>query len=90
MELLIVVIISGMASGFCAELISFLVERFTILDAKLVKQIFLAPFGALFAWLLDVQGWDILVVGLASAFFNLLIIYYMTRPMTIQQLTTRR
>lgn len=90
MELLIVVIISGMASGFCAELISFFIERFTILDERLTKQIVLAPFGALFSWLLGAQGWDILVAGLASAFFNLLIMYYMTRPMTIQQLTTRR
>jgi len=90
MELLIVVIISGMASGFCAEIISYLVERFTFLNEKLIKQLFLAPFGVLFAWLLGAEGWDILVAGLASAFFNLLVMYYMTRPMTIQQLTTRR
>lgn len=90
MELLFVVIISGMASGFCAEVISYLVERLTILDEKLVKQLFLAPFGALFSWLLGAQGWDILVAGLASAFLDLLIMYFMTRPTTIQQLSSRR
>lgn len=90
MDLLIAIIISGLAVGFASELVGALVERFTVWYTPVFKQVVAAPFGALFAWLLGVTGWEILVAALASAFLALVIMFWVNRPVQIQQVMSRR
>lgn len=90
MEFLIVVVISGLAVGFSTELIGTVVERFTSYSARILKQILSAPFGALYAYLLGVTGWSLLVGGLASGFLALVIMFFVNRPVQIQQVISQR
>lgn len=90
MDNIFVVIISGMAVGFSTELIGTLMERFTPFSSSVTKQVLSAPFGALYCWLLGVSGWELLVFSLASGFFALVIMYWINRPVQIQQVMSRR
>jgi hypothetical protein len=89
MNLLISVIIAGCAVGFSTELFGAFLERFTSWYVPIIKQTLAAPLGALFAWLLGVTGWPLLVVALASAFITLSIMAIINRPINIQQVISR-
>ncbi|CAB5219679.1 hypothetical protein UFOVP221_114 [uncultured Caudovirales phage] len=90
MNLLIDIVISALAVGFSIEAIGALLERYTALYAPAFKQILAAPFGALFAWLLGVTDWTLLVAALASAFLALVVMFWVNRPVQIQQVMSRR
>jgi ABC-type bacteriocin/lantibiotic exporter with double-glycine peptidase domain len=90
MDNFFVIVIAGMAVGFSTELIGTLMERFTTFYSPVIKQILSAPFGALYCWLLGVFGWELLVFALASGFFALIIMYWINRPVQIQQVMSRR
>lgn len=90
MNLLIAVAVSGMAVGFSTELVGTILERFTSFSAGLVKQTLSAPFGALYLWLLGTTGWTLLVGAFAAGFLALIVMYWLNRPVQIQQVMSRR
>ena len=90
MDNLFVIIISGMAVGFSTELIGTLLERYTAFYSPIIKQVLASPFGALYCWLLGITGWTLLVSALASGFFALVIMFWISRPVQIQQVVSRR
>ena len=90
MELLITIIISGMAVSFIAELVGYLISQYTIWNDRLVKQLLVAPLSAGACWLLGITGWTLLAASLASGFFCIVVMWYMTRPVIVQNLSSRR
>jgi hypothetical protein len=90
MNLLVDIVISGLALGFVTEGLGALIERFTAWYAPAFKQILSAPLGALFVWLLGVTGWEILVAAFAAAFLSLMVMFWVNRPVQIQQVMSRR
>jgi hypothetical protein len=90
MELLLIIIISGMAVGFTTEAVGALVERFTPWGAPTLKGILSAPLAALFCWILGVSDWTLLVASLAAGFISLIIMRWVNRPVQIQQVMSRR
>jgi hypothetical protein len=84
METLIVVIISGMATGYILEFIgSFLSSD------RWLKRILTLPLSYSAAWLMGITGLSLVVIGLASAFFSLSILHLLNRPVTINTITRR-
>lgn len=90
MNLLITIVIAGMAASFVVELLGFLIVQFTVWNERVIKQLLSAPLAALACWLLGVSGWTLLVASLASGFFCIVVMWYMTRPVIVQNLSSRR
>lgn len=90
MELLLNIIISGMAVGFTTEAIGTLLERFTAFPSPTIKGILAAPLAALFCWILGVSDWTLIVAALAAGFISLVIMRWVNRPVQIQQVMSRR
>jgi hypothetical protein len=84
MDTLIVVIISGMATGYILEFIgSFLSSD------RWLKRILTLPLSYSAVWLMGITGLPLYVIGLASAFFSLSILHLLNRPVTINTITRR-
>jgi len=90
MDTLINIFIAGMAVGFATEFIGGLIDYFTPYESRFTKQLLAAPFGALFCWLLGVTGWPLLVGAFAAGFLALAIMFFINRPVSIQQVMSRR
>jgi hypothetical protein len=88
MENFFVVIISGMAAGYVVEFLVTLTERF--FSAKILRAIFTLPLSYLAAWASGLTGLTLIVSGLASAFFALIVIGLTIKPTVIQGNLTRR
>jgi hypothetical protein len=84
MDTLIVVIISGMATGYILEFIGSFID-----NDRWIKRILTLPlsFGA--AWLMGITGLLLVIIGLASAFFSLSVLHLLNRPVTITPITRR-
>jgi hypothetical protein len=88
METFFVVLISGMAAGYVVEFLVTFTERF--FSAKILRAIFTLPLSYLAAWLLGLTGLTLIVSGLASAFFALIVIGLTIKPTVVQGNLTRR
>jgi len=84
MDTLIVVIVSGMATGYILEFIGSFMS-----SDRWLKRILTLPlsFGAL--WLMGITGLPLIVIGLASAFFSLSVLHLLNRPVTINTVPRR-
>jgi hypothetical protein len=71
MELLIYVIVSGMAVSYLIEFISSVLSR---VSAKLIKQVLTIPLSYISCWFFDVTGFALAVSGLATSFVALLLL----------------
>jgi hypothetical protein len=87
MNTLIVVLISGMAAGYVVELLVAITERW--LSSKVLRAIITAPLSVLAAYTFGLTGWMLLVVGLAAAFFALVVINLIIKPEVVQTITRR-
>jgi hypothetical protein len=88
MDILITVIISGMAVGYLTELIASLNVR--VLNPRIVKLVLTLPLSYLACWLLGLVGFTLIVSGPAAAFFSLGSLLLLNRPVTIQSTSNRR
>jgi hypothetical protein len=88
MNILITIIISGMAVGYLTELIASLGER--VFNPRIVKLILTLPLSYLACWLLGLVGFTLIVSGPAAAFFSLASLLLLNRPVTIQNTSNRR
>ena len=86
MDILISVIISGMAVSYLVELISSL----QFFSSRLIKLTLTLPLSLLFMWFLDFTVFELFVGGFAAAFISLALLQLVNRPVTIQNLNTRR
>jgi hypothetical protein len=84
MDTLIIVIISGMATGYILEFIGSLMS-----SDRLLKRILTLPLSYGAAWLMGITGLPLIVIGLASAFFSLTILHLLNRPVTINTINRR-
>lgn len=81
MELLLIVVVSGMAVGYLTELAASLTEKWW--STGITKRVLTLPLGALFAWLLGVTGWMLVVAAPAAGFLALVIMSIITRPVVV-------
>jgi hypothetical protein len=88
MDTLFVVIISGMAVSYFLEFVSSIVGEF--FSPRLIKLILTAPLAYFACWLLGLTAFNLTVSGLAAAFISLALLQLVNRPVTIQNLNTRR
>ena len=84
MDTLIIVIISGMATGYILEFIGSLMS-----SDRLLKRILTLPLSYGAAWLMGITGLPLIVIGLAYAFFSLTILHLLNRPVTINTINRR-
>lgn len=81
MELLLISIVAGMAVGYLTELAGSLLS--TWISTGLLKQILTLPLGALFSWLLGIEGWTLVVTAPAAGFFALAIMSIINRAVVV-------
>jgi hypothetical protein len=85
MDILISIVITGMAVGYITELLSSLVS-----NPKLIKMILTLPLSVLSLWLLGYLGVQLFVGAFAAAFFALFALLIVNRPVSVTNLTNRR
>ena len=81
MEFLITLVIAGMAVGYITEFIAGLLD--TWVDSSIIKRVTTLQLGALFLWLLGVEGLALIVATPASGFFALVILSLINRPVVL-------
>jgi ABC-type bacteriocin/lantibiotic exporter with double-glycine peptidase domain len=84
MDILIVVLISGMATSYITEFIGSFMN-----SDRWLKRILTLPLAVVSCWIMGVTGLQLVVVGLASAFVSLAILLLLNRPVTINTITRR-
>jgi hypothetical protein len=84
MDTLILVIISGMATGYILEFISSFMS-----SDRWLKRILTLPLSYGAVWLMGITGLPLIVIGLAAAFFSLSVLHLLNRPVTIAPITRR-
>jgi len=84
MDTLILVIISGMATGYILEFIGSFMS-----SDRWLKRILTLPLSYGAAWLMGITGLPLVVVGLSSAFFSLSVLHLLNRPVTINTINRR-
>lgn len=81
MEFLVTIVIAGMAVGYVTEFIAGLLDRW--IDSGIIKRVTTLPLGALFLWLLGVEGLALIVATPAAGFFALVILSLINRPVVL-------
>ena len=81
MEFLITIVIAGMAVGYVTEFIAGLLDSWV--DSSIIKRVTTLPLGALFLWLLGVEGLALIVATPAAGFFALVILSLINRPVIL-------
>jgi hypothetical protein len=81
MDLLIIVLLSGMAIGYITEFASSLLSEW--ISTGITKRILTIPLGVAFSWLLEVPDLLILVTAPAAGFFALVVMSIITRPVVV-------
>jgi len=88
MDTLITVVLVGFAVAFIAEFFSNLLEDWV--SPGLIKKITTLPLAVGFCWVSGLVGVDLVISSPAAAFIALASLWVINRPITIQQVTTRR
>jgi len=86
MDLLIFVIITGMAAAYTLELLTSLLGTF--ISPRIIKQFLTLPLAILGCWLFNVTGLTLAVASPAAAFVALAIMLFINRPVSV--ITQRR
>lgn len=81
MDILLIVIISGMAVGYSVEFINSLLNRW--ISSTVIKLSTTLPFSLLFNWLLGLTGYPLFAAIPASGFFALVIMSVINRPVVV-------
>lgn len=81
MELLIQILIAGMAVGYVTEFISGILDR--LIPSTITKRVTTLPISALFLWILGIEGLALAVAIPAAGFFALVILSIVNRPVVI-------
>lgn len=87
MDILITVIIVGMAVGYVTELLSNLLEFY--ITPKTLKLITSTPLSVGALYLLGIFDWTLIVLAPAAAFFALATMSIVNRPVILQSVAQR-
>lgn len=87
MDILISVIIAGMAVGYVTELLSTLLDFWV--EPKTVKMITTVPLATGALYLLGIFDWSLVVLAPASGFLALAIMSVVNRPVILQNVAQR-
>jgi hypothetical protein len=88
MDILINVIISGLAVAYTVEFITAFTGR--VIPSWILKAILPLPFSVLSLYLLGGSGIPLIIYGLASSCIALVVVFFVNRPVTNQVINTRR
>ena len=88
MDILINILISGMAVAYVVELITAFTSK--RLPSWILKATLPLPFSVLSLYLLGGFGIPLIIYGLASSCIALVVVFFVNRPVTNQVITTRR
>lgn len=88
MELLSIVIVSGLAVGYVVELLTSLFAR--VFSPRLIRGVVSLPLSLLSCYLLGVTSWPLAVCTLATGFVSLAVVLFVNRPTEVQQIGRRR
>ena len=88
MDILINILISGMAVAYVVELITAFTSK--RLPSWILKATLPLPFSVLSLYLLGGSGIPLIIYGLASSCIALVVVFFVNRPVTNQVITTRR
>ena len=88
MDILFIVIISGMAVSYITELLSNVVGEY--FSPRIIKLVLTLPLSFLSVWFLNLSGFEVVVGGFAAAFFSLAVLQLLNRPVTIANVSNRR
>jgi hypothetical protein len=89
MTILIYIIISSLAVGFLVESVGALLENYVSIPIY-IKGVVSVPLAVLSCWILGIEGWVLVIGGLASAFIYVAVMRWLDRPVQIQQVMSRR
>lgn len=81
MELLLIVVIAGMATGYVTELAASLTADWW--STSITKRVLTIPLGVLFSWLLGVTGLALVVTAPAAGFLALVVMSIINRPVVV-------
>jgi hypothetical protein len=87
MELLIQVVLIGMAVGYLTELISSLLSSW--IATGTTKKSLTLPLGALFGWWIGVEPQLLILVAPAAGFLALVILSIVNRPVVLSNASRR-
>jgi uncharacterized membrane protein YoaT (DUF817 family) len=88
MDTFIYLIIVGFAVAFVTEFVSTILENW--IDPSGIKKWSTLPLSVLGCWVAGIAGLELVLVSPAAAFVSLAALWVINRPITIQQVTTRR
>lgn len=88
MDILFIVIVSGMAVSYFTEFLSNVIGEY--FSPRLIKLILTLPLSFVACWFLDLQSFELVVGGFAAAFFSLALLQFVNRPVTIANISNRR
>lgn len=88
MDILIGIIISGIAVSFSIEFVNVVTENF--FSAKILRAVLTLPLAFYAAWLLGITGFTLVVAGPAAAFISVAATQIVTRPASVAQVVSRR
>lgn len=88
MDTFIYLIIVGFAVAFITEFASTILE--TWIDPSGIKKWSTLPLAIVGCWVAGIAGLELVIASPAAAFVSLAALWVINRPITIQQVTTRR
>ena len=87
MDVLISIIISGMAVGYLTEFLASLLD--SLISARRIKLLTTLPLSFLAVWMSGISAPIFWVAGPAAAFFSLTALLLLNRPVSIQTVNRR-
>jgi hypothetical protein len=89
MDILILIVISAAAAAFTSQLVGAIAERW--LDPTILMGVLTAPLAAVSMWLLGGGSWQVILIGaLAAGFLAAGAMKLLNRPLSVQQVMSRR
>jgi uncharacterized membrane protein YoaT (DUF817 family) len=88
MDTLFTLIIAGFAVAFVTEFVSTILDDW--IDPTGIKKWSTLPLSVLACWAAGITGSELVLSSPAAAFVSLAALWVINRPITIQQVTTRR
>lgn len=88
MDILIDILISGLAVAYIVELVTAFTDKF--IPSWILKATLPLPFSVLSLYVLGEFGLPLIIYGLASSCIALVVVFFVNRPVTNQVINTRR
>jgi hypothetical protein len=84
MDIFFLTLIVGMATGFVLELVVTILS--TVISARILRMVLILPASYTAAYFLAIPFPELWVVGAAASFLTLLVLRWLDKPVTIQNI----